>query len=432
MGKFVGRIMARGTNRLSAKAVETTKRPGLVADGGGLYLQVPRAGAKSWLFKFMLNGRAREMGLGSLKAVSLASAREKVTFSRSSLADGIDPIEARKTVHGRDPTAERKTITFEEAANAYIAAHEAGWKNAKHASQWRNTLAAHAYPVAGRLLVSDIDTEVVMLILTPIWSLKPETAGRLRGRIEKILAWATVSGFRQGQNPAQWHNHLDNLLPAKSRIHSVKHHPAMPYQEIEGFLLQLRKRDGIAALALEFLIYTAARTSEVRGASWSEFDLDSGIWTIPGPRTKARKEHRVPLAERPLEIVRGLQRNATGDFVFPGGKPGKGLSDMALLSVLRRLEIKLTVHGFRSSFRDWAAEQTQVPREVAEQALAHTLGNKVEAAYLRSDFFEKRRNLMNLWAAHLEAVSQAPASKVSGIPGYPLQVAALNFDLRSS
>ena len=395
--------MARGINRLSAKAVETTKRPGLVADGGGLYLQVSRAGAKSWLFKFMLKGRAREMGLGSLKAVSLASAREKVTFSRSSLADGIDPIEARKTIHGREPTAERKTITFEEAANAYLAAHEAGWKNAKHASQWRNTLAAHAYPVAGRLLVSDIDTEVVMLILTPIWSLKPETAGRLRGRIEKILAWATVSGFRQGQNPAQWHNHLDNLLPAKSRIHSVKHHPAMPYQEIEGFLLQLRKREGIAALALEFLIYTAARTSEVRGASWSEFDLDSGVWTIPGPRTKVGKEHRIPLAERPLQIVRDLRSFTSGAFVFPGGKPGKGLSDMALLSVLRRLEIKLTVHGFRSSFRDWAAEQTQVPREVAEQALAHTLGNKVEAAYLRSDFFEKRRDLMNLWAAHLDS-----------------------------
>jgi integrase len=393
--------MARGINRLSAKAVETTKRPGLVADGGGLYLQVSQTGAKSWLFKFMLNGHAREMGLGSLKAVSLASAREKVTFCRASLADGIDPIEARKTVHGREPTAEHKTITFEDAANAYMAAHEAGWKNAKHASQWRNTLAADAYPVAGKLLVSDIDTEVVMMILTPIWSLKPETAGRLRGRIEKIIAWATVSGFRQGQNPAQWHNHLDNLLPAKSRIHSVKHHAAMPYQEIEGFLVQLRKRNGIAAQALEFLIYTAARTSEVRGASWSEFDLDSGIWTIPGPRMKGKKEHRVPLAERPLEIVREFKRNASGNFVFPGEKPGKGLSDSAMLSVLRRLETKPTVHGFRSSFRDWAGEQTPVPREVAEQALAHKTDNKVEAAYLRSDFFEKRRDLMDLWAAHL-------------------------------
>jgi integrase len=408
MGRFVGRIMARGINRLSAKAVETTKRSGLLADGGGLYLQVSRAGAKSWLFKFMLKGRAREMGLGSLKAVSLASAREKVTFCRSSLADGIDPIEARKTVHGRDTAEERKTITFEEAANAYLAAHEAGWKNAKHASQWRNTLAAHAYPVAGRLLVSDIDTEVVMLILSPIWSLKPETAGRIRGRIEKILAWATVSGFRQGQNPAQWHNHLDNLLPAKARIHSIRHHPAMPYQEIGDFIFQLRERDGIAAQALEFLIYTAARTSEVRGASWSEFDLNSGIWTIPGPRTKVGKEHRIPLAERPLQIVRELRSLNSGAFVFPGGKPGKGLSNMALLSVLRRLQIKLTVHGFRSSFRDWAAEQTQVPREVAEQALAHTLGNKVEAAYLRSDFFEKRRDLMNLWAAHLDF----PTSKI--------------------
>ena len=241
-----------------------------------------------------------------------------------------------------------------------------------------------------------------MLILTPIWSLKPETAGRVRGRIEKILAWATVSGYRQGQNPAQWRGHLDNLLPAKSRIHSVRHHPAMPYQEIGDFILQLRERDGIAAQALEFIIYTAARTSEVRGASWDEFDLDLGIWTIPGPRTKVGKKHRIPLAERPLQIVRDLRSFTSGGFVFPGGKAGTGLSDMALLSVLRRLEIKQTVHGFRSSFRDWAAEQTQFPREVAEQALAHTIGNKVEAAYLRSDLFEKRRHLMQAWATYLD------------------------------
>ena len=402
MGRFMGRIMAHGINRLSARAVETAKNPGLIADGGGLYLQVSKSGAKSWLYKFMLNGRSREMGLGSLKAVSLANAREKAALCRSSLADGIDPIEARQTDRSRAIAADQKTITFENAADAYIAAHESGWKNAKHASQWHNTLQADAYPVAGRLLVSDIDTAVVMQILRPIWDLKPETAGRLRGRIERILDWATVSGYRQGQNPAQWRGHLDNLLPAISRIHSVRHHPAMPYQEIGDFILQLRERDGIAAQALEFVIYTAARTSEVRGASWDEFDLDLGIWTIPGPRTKAGKEHRIPLAERPLQIVRVLRSFTTGDFVFPGGKPGKGLSDMALLSVLRRLEIKQTVHGFRSSFRDWAAEQTQFPREVAEQALAHTIGNKVEAAYLRSDLIEKRRNLMNLWANYLD------------------------------
>ena len=403
MGKIMGRIMAHGINRLSARAVETAKSSGLIADGGGLYLQVSKSGAKSWLYKFMLNGRSREMGLGSLKAVSLASAREKAALCRSSLADGIDPIEARKAGRSRSIAADQKTITFEDAADAYIATHESGWKNAKHASQWRNTLAADAYPVAGQLLVSDIDTEVIMRILKPIWALKPETAGRLRGRIERILDWATVSGFRQGPNPARWRGYLENLLPSKSRLHSVQHHSAMPYQGIGDFVLQLRERDGIAAQALEFLIYTAARTSEVRGASWDEFDLDRGIWAIPGPRTKVGKEHRIPLAERPLQIVKVLHGNATGDFVFPGRKPGKGLSDMALLSVLRRLEIKQTVHGFRSSFRDWAADQTQVPREVAEQALAHTISNKVEAAYLRSDFFEKRRDLMNLWAAHLDS-----------------------------
>ena len=394
--------MAHGINRLSARAVETSKSLGLIADGGGLYLQVSKSGAKSWLYKFMLNGRAREMGLGSLNAVSLADAREKAALCRSSLADGIDPIEARQADRSRNIAADQKTITFENAADAYIAAHESGWKNAKHASQWHNTLRADAYPVAGRLLVSDIDTAVVTQILRPIWDLKPETAGRLRGRIERILDWAAVSGYRQGQNPAQWRGHLDNLLPAKSRIHSVRHHPAMPYQEIGDFLLQLRERDGITALALEFLIYTAARTSEVRGAPWREFDLDSGIWTIPGSRMKEKKEHRVPLEDRPLEIVRELKRNATGDFVFPGEKPGKGLSDNALLSVLRRMKIKETVHGFRSSFRDWAAEQTQGQREVAESALSHANANKVEAAYLRSDLFEKRRHLMNLWATHLD------------------------------
>jgi integrase len=351
----------------------------------------------------MLNGHSREMGLGSLKAISLAEAREKATFCRALLADGIDPIEARKSDRSRSIAADRKTITFAEAADAYIATHETGWKNAKHAAQWRNTLAADAYPVAGRIQVSDIDTEAVMRILRPIWALKPETAGRLRGRIERILDWATVSGFREGQNPAQWRGHLENLLPAKSRIHSVKHHPAMPYQEVGGFVLQLREQGGLAAQALEFLIYTAARTSEVRGASWDEFDLDRGIWTIPGPRTKVGKEHRIPIAERPLQIVKGLHNSGTGDFVFPGGRPEKGLSDMAMLSVLRRLEIKQTVHGFRSSFRDWAADQTQFPREIAEQALAHAIGNKVEVAYLRSDLFEKRRHLMYLWATYLDA-----------------------------
>jgi integrase len=343
--------MARGINRLSARAVETTKNSGLLADGGGLYLQVSKSGAKSWLYKFMLNGHSREMGLGSLKAISLADARERVTFCRASLADGIDPIKARKSDRGRSIVADQNTITFADAADAYIATHETGWKNAKHATQWRNTLSVDAYPIAGQLQVSDIDTAVVMRILRPIWALKPETAGRLRGRIERILDWATVSGFRKGQNPAQWRGHLENLLPAKSRIHSVQHHPAMPYQEIGDFILQLREQDGVAAQALEFLIYTAARTSEVRGASWGEFDLNRGIWTIPGSRTKIGKEHRIPIAARPLLIAKGFHGTGAGDFVFPGGRPGKGLSDMAMLSVLRRLEIKQTVHGFRPSSR---------------------------------------------------------------------------------
>ena len=394
--------MVHSINRLSARTVESTKKAGLIADGGGLYLQVGKLGAKSWLYRFMLNGRAREMGLGSLLAVSLANAREKAARCRSLLADGIDPIEARKADRRKNLEVDLKTINFKAAAEAYIETHEPAWKNTKHASQWRNTLRADAYPIAGNLLVSEIDTEIVMQILRPIWALKPETAGRLRGRIERILDWATVSGFRQGQNPAQWRGHLENLLPAKSRIHSVKHHPAMPYQEVGDFILQLREMDGVAAQALEFTIFTAARSSEVRGALWNEFDFERGLWTIPSSRTKAGKEHRIPLAERPLQIIRNMRDVASAEFVFPGGKPGRGLSDMALLSVLRRLGIKQTVHGFRSSFRDWTAEQTQFPREVAEQSLAHTVGNKVEAAYLRSDLFEKRRHLMQTWATYLD------------------------------
>ena len=243
-----------------------------------------------------------------------------------------------------------------------------------------------------------------MQILKPIWREKPETASRLRGRIERIFNWATVSGYRQGQNPAQWRGHLDNLLPAKTRVRRVRHHPAMPYHEIGDFILQLRERDGVAPLALEFTILAAARTSEVLGAPWKEFDLERAIWTIPVERMKkGRKEHRVPLVERTLEILRDMRDTAISDYVFPGAKPGRGLSNMALLAVLRRLDRTETVHGFRSSFRDWAAEVTNFPREVAEQALAHAIGNKVEAAYLRSDLFEKRLRLMETWAAYLDA-----------------------------
>ena len=405
MGRFVGRKMAHGIHKLAARTVESAQTPGLLADGGGLYLQVSKSASKSWLFRFMLNRRSREMGLGSLKAVSLASAREKAAHCRSLLADGVDPIEARKTEREATRLPQVKSITFEEAADAYIAAHEPGWKNAKHASQWRNTLRTYALPIAGSLSVSDFDTSIVMQILRPVWTSKPETASRLRGRIERILDWSSVSGFREGQNPAQWRGHLENLLPSKSRVHNVKHHPAMHYQEVGAFVHQIRDQDGMAAQALEFLIYTAARTSEVIGAEWDEINLDQGVWTIPDWRTKTGKEHRVPLADRPLKIIEGRHYGQRDRFVFPGGKLGKGLSNMAMLSVLRRSNIKQTVHGFRSSFRDWAADQTQFPREVIEQALAHTIGNKVEAAYLRSDLFEKRRHLMDLWASYLDAPS---------------------------
>ncbi len=374
-----------------------------MADGGGLYLQVSSSGAKSWLFRFMLNGRAREMGLGSLRAVSLACAREKAAHCRALLAEGTDPIEAREAERSNELAAGRKTITFKEAADAYIAAHQSGWRNEKHASQWRNTLEAYAYPVFGRSLASEIDTGLVMQVLAPIWSEKTETANRVRGRIERVLDWATVSGYRQGQNPARWRGHLDNLLPKPSRLRKVRHHTAMPYHEVGDFVRQLRRYGGVAPRALEFVIFTAARTSEVIGATWDEVDLKLATWTVPAERMKGNREHRVPLVEPAVEALSSMRDLATGDHVFPGASPGRGLSNMALLAVLRRCGLAATVHGFRSSFRDWAAEETNFPREVAEQALAHSQPDSVEAAYRRGDLFSKRRRLMEAWAQYLEA-----------------------------
>lgn len=394
--------MGRSINKLSARTVDTAKRQGLLADGGGLYLQVGKAGAKSWLFRFTLDRRAREMGIGSLRSVSLASAREKAARCRTLLADGIDPIEARKATKSKQLAVDRKTINFCNAAEAYIVAHEAGWRNDKHASQWRNTLQSYAYPVLGDVLVSDIDTDLVMQVLQPIWLEKSETASRIRGRIERILGWATVSGYRKGQNPAAWRGHLDNLLPALGRVRRVRHHTAMPYQEIGYLITQLRERDGMAPRALEFAILTAARTSEVLGAIWNEFDLKLAIWTVPAGRMKGGREHRVPLSIRALEIIRGMHIIATDNYVFPGANPGRGLSNMALLSLLKRLQVQATTHGFRSSFRDWSAEATDFPREVAEQALSHANASETERAYWRSDLIEKRRQLMETWAAYLD------------------------------
>jgi len=376
----------------------------MYADGAGLYLQVTRAGAKSWIYRFSLAGKAREMGLGSLSAVSLSEARIKAGECRRLREEGVDPIEARKARRLQAALDAAKTLTFKEAAASYIASHRMGWRNAKHATQWENTLATYAEPVIGALSIQAIDTALVLKVLERIWKAKPETATRVRGRIEAILDWAKVRGLRQGENPARWRGHLDHLLPGRSKVRRVKHHAALPYAELPDFILQLRAHQGVAARALEFTILTAARTGDTMGAVWDEFDASDKLWIVPAERIKAGKEHRVPLSDRALAILgdaEKIARTPSGDYVFPGGKVGKPLSNMAMVEVLRRMgRGDITVHGFRSTFRDWAAERTNFPSEVVEMALAHAVGNKVEAAYRRGDLFEKRRRLMTEWATY--------------------------------
>jgi integrase len=391
--------MSSNSNRLSAVEVKGINWKGMYHDGGGLYLQVSAGGAKSWIYRFMLDGRPREMGLGPVTAIPLAEARKRAAECRRMRLDGIDPIEARKAQRDQKKLEAAKAMTFDACAAAYIEAHQAGWRNAKHQDQWRNTLKTYAAPVFGSLPVQAVDVGLVMKALEPIWQSKPETASRLRGRIEAVLDWATVRGYRRGENPARWRGHLEKLLPARAKVRQVKHHPALPYTELADFISALRGQEGIAAPALEFTILTAARTAEIIGARWDEIDFHEKVWVVPGARMKAGREHRVPLSTAALAILETMKKFRESDFVFPGGKKSKPLSNMAMLKVLERMgRDDLTAHGFRSTFRDWAAECTNFPREVVEMALAHTIENKVEAAYRRGDLFQKRRQLMEAWA----------------------------------
>ncbi len=397
--------MARLTNRLSPKAVASKKKPGSHADGGGLYLQVGKSGSKAWLYRFMLNGRAREMGLGSLQVRTLAEARDEAAKARRLLRDGIDPIEARDAEDKRKALESARSMTFGECAKAYIDAHKAGWKNAKHASQWTNTLETYCGPVFGAQPVQAVDTPLVCRVIEPMWTEKPETASRLRARIERVLDWAMVRGYRDGDNPARWRGHMDKLLPMLKKKNRVTHHAALPFDRVGEFMADLRKQEGFAARALEFVILTATRTSEVTGARWDEFNLSTGVWTIPGERMKAGNEHRVPLSPAAAALIKNMSTIRLNDWVFHGQRIGKPLSNMAMLELLKRMERRdITVHGFRSTFKDWASECTNYPREVTEMALAHTIGDKVEAAYRRGDLFEKRRLLMAEWAKHCERI----------------------------
>lgn len=389
--------MARQLAKLSAARVRTETRPGRYSDGGGLYLQVKGPGQRSWLFRFMIRGKAREMGLGSVEAVRLAEARDLARDMRGLVARGIDPIAHRQRV--RDEV--RETATFRDVAGLYIAAHEASWRNAKHRAQWRSTLEHFVYPKIGSAPIGSVGAGQVLAVLEPIWREVPETAARVRGRIEAVLDYATARGWRFGDNPARWRGHLANLLPPRRKVRAVEHHAALSWREMGAFMVALRAQPGQAARALDFTILTAARTGEVIGARWGEIDLAEAVWTVPGERMKAGREHRVPLSPQAVALLRAMkpERHEAGAPIFQA-RPHQALSSMALTMVLRRMQrTDLTVHGFRSSFRDWAAEATSYPREVAEAALAHTLKDKTEAAYRRGDLFEKRRRLMDEWAA---------------------------------
>jgi len=381
----------RPTKRLDAPTIKGITAPGRHADGEGLYLVVDSSGAKRWVFLFRRDGKLKEMGLGSLSGVPLAKAREKARDAREAVADGLNPIEVRK--------AARAVPTFGAMADELIATLSSQWRNDKHIAGWKMTLTTHAAPIRDKR-VNEITTDDVIAVLKPLAVDRPETASRLRGRIERVLDAAKAKGFRSGENPARWRGHLDHLMAKRQKL-SRGHHAALPFADLPAFVERLQARDAMAALALEFLILTAARTGEVIGARWSEIDLEAKVWTVPAQRMKAGRVHRVPLSERAVAILEKAKESRTNDYVFPGPGKDRPLSTNALRALLIRLGVDVTAHGFRSSFRDWAGEVSTFPREVAEAALADTVGDATERAYRRGDALEKRRRLMNAWAAFL-------------------------------
>lgn len=399
-------------HKLTPLECRNLKTPGLYPDGAGLLLKVTKGLSKSWIHRYMIAGRDRWMGLGPYPDVGLAEARELAAENRRKLRRGIDPLDERAEQTAATRAARAKAVTFDWCAGQYIAAHRAGWKSAKSAEQWESSLQTYAAPTIGALDVGKIETPHILKILQDgdFWTTKTETASRVRGRIESILDWAAAHKYRTGENPARWKGHLDALLPARSKVAKVEHHAALPYAEIGPFMTALRKQAGIAARACEFAILTAARSGEVRGATWSEIDEAAGVWVIPAERMKGGKEHRVPLSAESRALIASMKKIATdATLIFPGMKEGKALSDMSLTAVLRRMDRgDLTMHGFRSTFRDWAAETTDYPHEMQEMALAHTVGDKVEAAYRRGDMLEKRRAMMQDWANYCKEKTDAP------------------------
>jgi integrase len=404
--------MPRVIHRLTAITVTSIKTKGLYPDGGGLYLRVTSTGTKSWIFRFTRGGVTHDMGLGPVASISLARARELAAEAGRQRLEGRDPIKVREAERAAARRAEAGAATFRYCAEQFIASREPGWRNPKHAKLWRSTLRTYVYPIMGELPVAAVDTTLIMRVIEPIWANKPPTASLVRNRMEAVLDWAKVRGFRDGENAARWRGHIDHLLPAGSKVRRVRHHPALPHAEIHAFMEALRSRRGIAPRALEFVILTAARTSEVLSAAWGEINFGARMWVVPADRMKGGKEHRVPLCDSALAILREMEEVRQNELLFPGFKQGRPLGPMSLRRVLHELRPGVTTHGFRSTFKDWAAECTHAPNFVSEAALAHVVADKVEAAYRRSDLFEKRRNLMDAWAAHCNNTFGARAEVV--------------------
>jgi integrase len=407
--------MIRAAERLSARAVQSAKKPGMYADGKGLYLRVGPSGSKSWVYRYRGTDGRHDLGLGPYPDFSLAEARERATAPRKLRYDGNDPLTLKRTLRASARlSAAAKAMTFAACAEQYIKAHAAGWRGGKSEQQWRHSFRDFVFPLFGDLPVQSIDVALVMKAIEPIWTAKPETANRVRGRIEAVLDWATAREFRTGDNPARWKGRIKNLLPAPRKVAKTQHRAALPYSEIGAFMVELRRQDKVAARALEFAILTAARTGEVLGARWDEIDLEAAVWTVPGSRMKEGHEHRVPLSEAALAVAAAMPRRS--DFVFPA-RTGQALHDTMMNKILSSMGRRdVTVHGFRSTFRDWAAERTTFPAEVAEMALAHTVADKVEAAYRRGDLFAKRRQLAAAWGQYATSPPM-PAGAVVPIRG---------------
>ncbi|MDA7568642.1 integrase arm-type DNA-binding domain-containing protein [Emcibacteraceae bacterium] len=406
--------MAKQINKLTDRGIKAQDKPGRYADGNGLYLQVGKSGAKSWIFRFMLDSNSREMGLGPIRIITLSQAREEANYCKNLLRSGIDPIRARDERIAVEKESNKEMLSFQKCTEGYLKAHSASWRSARHAEIWHSSVKRFAYPIIGPIHVNKIERGHIMNILDPIWREKTETASRLRGRLESILNWATVQEYRKGDNPARWRGYLDQLLPKPSEIHTVKHFPALPYREINSFMNKLRQREAQSALCLRLIILTATRSGEARGAKWGEFDLAKAEWTIPAERMKAKKEHVIPLSAEAVSIVQSLPHMSRSDYLFPSSRSLKPLSDVVFKKLMERMNVSnITTHGFRSTFRDWAAEQTSFPREVIENALSHQLKDKAEAAYFRSNLLDKRRELMDKWADYTKLETKSDAKVIN-------------------